>query len=140
MGCVRRIVSNRTMLVGDAACQVKSVSGGGLHPGLTAAALLAETASKVLDDDLSERKLGAYAMDCGNAFSSELDKGWWLRCMFVRMTDDDLNAAGRFVSREDVRGVLDGIDIDHPSLVVGRLLGHPIAFLSAMPLILRCIF
>lgn len=140
VGGRRRTVADRLMLVGDAACQVKPVSGGGLFPGLTAAQLLAEKASDALgSDDLSERNLSSYATDCDKAFGSELRNGYRLRRMFVRMGDDDLNAAGRFASRDDVRPLLDGIDIDHPSRVVGGLARHPRAMLAAVPVLLRCL-
>lgn len=135
-----RIVSDRTMLVCDTVCQVKSVSGDGLYLRLTAAALLAETISIALNDyNLLDHRLGAYAKNLYNAFCL-VDRGWRFKCMLVRMTDDNLNAAGRFISREGVRGVLDGIDIDHPSMMIRGLLGYPAAFLSAIPLMLRCIF
>ena len=134
------IVGDRTLLVGDAASQVKPVSGGGLYPGLTAAGILADVAGRALeDDDLSARRLSEYRRRCDDAFGSELRRGYSLRRMFVRMSDDDLVAAGRFASRDDVRSVLDDIDIDHPSAVVRGLLRHPSAVLSAIPLALRCL-
>ena len=135
-----RIVGDRTMLVGDAASQVKPVSGGGLYPGLTAAGVLADVAGRALSDgDLSAGRLFEYERRCDRDFGSELRRGYMLRRMFVRMSDEDLTAAGRFASRDDVRSVLDDIDIDHPSAVVRGLLAHPSAALSAVPLVLRCL-
>ena len=133
-------VADRTALVGDAACQVKPVSGGGLYPGLTAAGILAETLlTSVRDGDFTKDTLVKYENDCDKAFGSELRAGRRLRRMFTRMSDEDLNAAGRYASRDDVRSILDGIDIDHPSRVVRELVRHPAAMLSAIPLIMRCI-
>ena len=80
-----------------------------------------------------------YENDCDKAFGSELRAGRRLRRMFTRMSDEGLNAAGRYASRDDVRSILDGIDIDHPSRVVRGLVRHPAAMLSAIPLIMRCI-
>ena len=135
-----RIVGDRTMLVGDAASQVKPVSGGGLYPGLTAAGILADVAGRALSDgDLAAGRLSEYERRCDRDFGSELRRGYTLRRMFVRMSDEDLTAAGRFASRDDVRSVLDDIDIDHPSAVVRGLLAHPSAALSAVPLVLRCL-
>ena len=135
-----RIVGDRTMLVGDAASQVKPVSGGGLYPGLTAAGILADVAGRALSDgDLSAGRLSEYERRCDRDFGSELRRGYTLRRMFVRMSDEDLTAAGRFAARDDVRSVLDDIDIDHPSAVVRELLAHPSAALSAVPLVLRCL-
>lgn len=135
-----RNVGDRTMLVGDAASQVKPVSGGGLYPGLTAAGILADVAGRALSDgDLAAGRLSEYERRCDRDFGSELRRGYTLRRMFVRMSDEDLTAAGRFASRDDVRSVLDDIDIDHPSAVVRGLLAHPSAALSAVPLVLRCL-
>lgn len=135
-----RNVGDRTMLVGDAASQVKPVSGGGLYPGLTAAGILADVAGRALSDgDLSAGRLSEYERRCDRDFGSELRRGYTLRRMFVRMSDEDLTAAGRFASRDDIRSVLDDIDIDHPSAVVRGLLAHPSAALSAVPLVLRCL-
>lgn len=134
------IVADRTALVGDAACQVKPVSGGGLYPGLTAAGILADVLSNSLsNDNLSRKSLAVYQSRCEDAFGSELRRGMRLRRMFVRMSDSDLNAAGRFASRDDVRPALDAIDIDRPSGVVGEALRHPGAMLAAIPLMMRCI-
>ena len=58
---------------------------------------------------MTKKRLSAYANDCDKAFGSELRKGWRMRRMFVRMSDEDLNAAGRYASREDVRAALDGM-------------------------------
>lgn len=141
LGGRRTIVGDRCMLVGDAACQVKPVSGGGLYPGLTAAGLLAEVAGRALDsDDLSDRSLSRYPRMCDKAFGKELDRGYRLRRMFVRMDDSDLNAAGAYASRDDVRPSLDCLDIDRPSAVVGALFRRPKAALAAIPLLLRCVF
>ena len=140
LGAVPRPVSDRMMLVGDAAAQVKPVSGGGLYPGLTAAGMLAETALPALAaDTLDSRALAPYARGCDRVFGRELRNGMRLRRMLVRMSDDDLVAAGRYASRDDVRRVLDGIDIDRPSEVVRGLLAHPRAAIAAVPLLWRCL-
>ncbi len=141
VGGVRTICADRVALVGDSACQVKPVSGGGLYPGLTAAAILSDVIRGLSsDDDFSAKKLKEYQSKCDRAFGRELRNGYRLRRMFLRMGDDDLNAAGRYASREDVRSVLDQIDLDHPSRVVREVLGHPSAAVAAVPLVLRCIF
>ena len=141
LGGIGRTVSDRCMLVGDAACQVKPVSGGGLYPGLTAAGILADVVDAALrEDDLSERRLSRYAKGCDHAFGKELSRGYMLRRMLLRMDDGDLDAAGAYASREDVRSILDGIEIDRPSDVIGSLVRHPRAALAALPILMRCIF
>lgn len=140
LACDGHIVSDRVMLVGDAACQVKPVSGGGLYPGLIAAGKLADTASNALEDDRADKRtLRVYESECDKSFGDELRRGYRLRRMFTRMSDEDLDSAGRFASRDDVRSVLDGIDIDHPSGVIRDLLRHPSAVIAAIPLVMRCL-
>ncbi len=136
-----KMAGERCMIVGDAAAQVKPVSGGGLYPGLTAAGMLAEVAGSALDsDDLSAKSLGRYQNMFMKELGPELRKGYRLRRMLLRMDDDDLNAAGRYASREDVRSVLDGLEIDRPSAAVGKMMRHPGALLAGVPLMMRCIF
>lgn len=133
------VTGDRCALVGDAAVQVKPVSGGGLYPGLTAAGILADNVGAALDgNDLSAKALSGYVRGCDRAFGKELRRGYALRRMLLRMDDGDLNRAGRYARREDVRTILDGLDIDRPSDVVRRMLRHPSAAISALPL-LRCI-
>ncbi len=133
------IVGDRCALVGDAAVQVKPVSGGGLFPGLTAAGILADTVREAMaEGDLSGKRLRGYSRGCCRAFGKELKRGYALRKMLLRMDDSDLNRAGRYARREDVRSILDGLDIDHPSEVTRQLIRHPVAAISALPL-LRCI-
>jgi geranylgeranyl reductase family protein len=58
LGPMKRIYASNAMLVGDAACQTKPISGGGIYPGLTGAEICGRIAVEALsEDDLSENKL-----------------------------------------------------------------------------------
>lgn len=141
IGVRPHIAGNRCMLVGDAAGQVKPVSAGGLYPGLSAAGILADTLSGALScGDLSDRMLSRYPKAFDDMLGSELGRGRRLRSMLLRMDDGDLNAAGAYASRDDVRSVLDDLEIDRPSAVVGRIMRRPRAMLAAIPLAMRCLF
>ncbi len=135
-----KMAGDRCMILGDAAAQVKPVSGGGLYPGLSAAGMLAEVAGDALEsDDLSAKSLMRYQKMFDQRFGKELRRGYRLRKMLLRMDDADLDAAGRYASREDVRSVLDDLEIDRPSAVVGQMMRHPGAALAAFPLAMRCL-
>lgn len=141
LGGCRSISSDRCMLVGDAACQVKPVSAGGLYPGLTAARFLSEVLSDSLTkDDLSSVSLKRYDKLCTRAFRREFTTGTILRRMLLRMSDDDLNAAGKYANRESVRSVLDNISLDAPSAVMGKVMRNPANVITAIPLLMRCLF
>lgn len=136
-----RMYGERCMIVGDAAAQVKPVSGGGLFPGLSAAGMLSDVASGALEDnELSAHRLSEYQKMFQHAFGRELKRGYSLRRMLLRMDDGDLDAAGAFASRDDVRSLLDDIEIDRPSEVFAGMLRRPRAAMAAIPLALRCLF
>ncbi len=137
----RRITyGDRCMLIGDAAGQVKPVSGGGLHPMLQAAPILSDVLSSALErDDLSARSLRPYETRCRETFGKELGRGYAMRRLYVRLKDDELSRAGGFCRREDVNTILNDTDIDHPGAVMKRVLKTPSALPSAMSVFLRCI-
>lgn len=134
------ISADRTMLIGDAASQVKPVSGGGILPSMVAAPILADVAHSALaSDDLSARRLSEYDRRWDDAMGRDLSKAYRLRRALLRMDDRDLDRAGRYASRDDVRAVLDGIDLDTPADVMKALLRHPGMAASGAWTLLRCL-
>ena len=134
------VSGDRCMLIGDAAGQVKPVSGGGLYPAFKAAPILADTLGRALDSDMLDGKsLSSYGKACSDEFGRELRNGYRLRRMFVKLDDGKLDRAGEYAARPDVRCELDQLDMDNPSEVVRRILRHPKAALAAVPLALRCL-
>ena len=141
LGGCKHISTDRCMLVGDAACQVKPVSAGGLYPGLTAARILSDILQNALEtNDLSASNLNKYDRVCRNRFRKEFTTGSFLRHMLLRMSDEDLNAAGRYANRESVRSVLDSISLDTPSAIMGKVMRNPANVITAIPLLMRCLF
>ena len=138
LGFRGRSYGDACALVGDAAAQVKPVSGGGVHPGLRSAAILADYLSLALNEgDLSAVNLSGYESRWKAEVGADLEKGYKLRRRFVKMSDGDLSLAGRFARRDDVRSVLNDIDIDHPDLVVRRILKSPRMSMHALALLGR---
>lgn len=140
LGGQRTTYSDRCLLVGDAACQVKPVSAGGLYPGLVSAEVLASTLGSALDDDdLSRSRLSRYEVGWKAVLGKELNNGYRLRRMMLRMDDDDMNRAGAYARRDNVRAVLDNISLDSPSDVVFGILKHPLDVLALVPVMIRCL-
>lgn len=120
---------------------VKPVSGGGLYPTFKTMPILVDVLSNALDsDDLFARCMSDYERRWRELIGKELSRGYSLRKMFKKMDDGDLIRAGQYASREDVGSALNDIDLDHPSDVVRAVMKRPRAMLSAIPLVLRCIF
>ena len=140
VGRRRTMSSDRIMLVGDAASQIKPISGGGIYPSMIAAPLLAEVASSAIaENDLSAKRLGEYDRRFEAVVGRELRSGARIRRWFVRMDDDDLNRAGGYSARPDVRTVLDTMEIDNPITVIPKLLCHPLVGIRGMYTLLRCL-
>ncbi len=140
VGRRRTMSSDRIMLVGDAASQIKPISGGGIYPSMMAAPLLAEVASSAIaENDLSAKRLGEYDRRFEAVVGRELRSGARIRRWFVRMDDDDLNRAGGYSARQDVRTVLDTMEIDNPVTVIPKLLRHPSVGIRGMYTLLRCL-
>jgi geranylgeranyl reductase family protein len=133
-----RSYGERTLLIGDAAGQVKPVSGGGLYPICKAAPILARTASEGLrENDLSERRLSRYEKSWKKEIGKELSRGYRIRKIFTKMSDEELDKVYRTIDRDDIRSVLDGIDIDDPGGVALPMLRRPQVGLRLLPFILR---
>lgn len=139
MGPVGPMSSDRVMLIGDAASQVKPVSAGGIYPSMASAPILADVARAALEaDDLSAGRLREYDRRWSSEVGPEIARGARLRRAYERLDDGDLNVAGRYAAREDVRDSLNRVDIDAPSGVIRDLLRKPRAGLAGLWTLLRC--
>jgi len=131
----------RIMLVGDAAGQVKPISGGGLYPGLTAARIAGRVATEALDcGDLSEKMLRRYDREWKAELGTGLDRGHRVRKAFLRMDDKDLDRAGRSLDTEEARMVLSRGDIDHPTEIARDLLKAAPGLMRFAPQLLASMF
>ncbi|MDD3233449.1 MAG: NAD(P)/FAD-dependent oxidoreductase [Candidatus Methanomethylophilus sp.] len=116
MGGRRITHGERTLLIGDAAGQVKPVSGGGLYPIFTAAPLLCRTIDRAYEmSDFSTTVLSLYDRAWKQALGKEFDRGWQLRKLFRRLDDRGLNRAGAMMDTPEIREILDTVDLDRPS-------------------------
>ncbi|NYT14806.1 MAG: NAD(P)/FAD-dependent oxidoreductase [Methanomassiliicoccales archaeon] len=123
LGTVPRSYTDRVMLVGDAAAQAKPLSGGGLYTGMVAADYAASTAIESLDeDDLSKKSLSRYEIGWKGALGRELERGYRLRKVFLRMNDKKLDEVGKILKKPEVEELLSSGDIDQPSLLAPKVL------------------
>lgn len=140
VGGVRRTYSDRLMLIGDAACQVKPISGGGLFPIFKCAAHLAFTADRALkEDDLSEKNLSQYQRLWKQDIGSSLSKGYRIRKAYVKMSDEKLDYMCDVLDRPDVKKILSDIDLDDPVALMPKIMSKPTVMLRLMPMLLRSI-
>jgi len=117
MGIVEKTYSERVMIVGDAAAQVKATSGGGIYPGLVCAGHCAKTALEALKkNDFSERFLARYQKRWTSDIGKELKKDWLLFKLFQSVDDDRIEEAFELLNNPKILRLIEKSgDIDYPS-------------------------
>lgn len=122
IGAGKTAVGDRILLVGDAACHAKPLSGGGVYTGVRGAELCAQAASKCLrTGDLDA--LTEYDALWRDAFGKELARAFRIRKVFVNLTDKKIDSALRMFDDPEVRGLLQSEgDIDYPASLASSVL------------------
>ncbi|HBC92896.1 MAG TPA: NAD(P)/FAD-dependent oxidoreductase [Pelotomaculum sp.] len=124
IGLLPRMYGERTLLVGDAACQTKPISGGGLYLGLLGAALCAKVATKALSKgNLSPEFLSEYQWLWEREVADEIQIALRHRNIFLTMSDKEMDQLIRFFSHPLWQSVISRYgDIDYPSRLAGKLI------------------
>lgn len=118
----RRLCFNSVLLVGDAAGQVKPLTGGGIYMGLSCARLAVEAVARALEDEDKNRLLD-YERAVDNKFGTEFEFGVRAQKAFEQMTDDDLNILLGMLERADVRKtLLDNFRFDNHGKMIQALI------------------
>lgn len=126
LGGRRTTYADNLMLIGDAAGQVKPISGGGLYPAFKSAYALKETVDEAFSkNDVSANVLKGYERRWKEAVGKELKDGYRLRKIFRKMDDRDLDDVSNVLLKDGVSNILDGLAIDNPSAVAPKLMRNP---------------
>jgi len=123
VGRLARIYGERAMLVGDAACQTKPISGGGLYLGLLGAELCAGVAVKALSKgDVSAKCLSEYQSLWEKEMAGEIRAALSYRSVFLTMSDKEMDRLVRFFNHPLWQHIISKYgDIDYPSWLGSRL-------------------
>ncbi len=125
---LKRTYRDRVVVVGDAAGQVKPITGGGIYYSLMAGELAASVLGDALaQDDLSAARLSQYQDRWQALLSSELDVGYSARRLYELLSDQQISFLLRQVGANGFRTQLaeGSISFDWHGRVISRLLGHP---------------
>ena len=135
IGHVPRTHGHRVLLVGDAAGQVKPLSGGGIFTGMRCAEIAADVADRALRaDDLSARALSEYDRRWWGELGEEFERALQLRRIFVRLSDAEYDLLIETLRESDLLGTIVAFgDIDFPTHVVRRLLAQSPSLLRLLP-------
>ena len=118
-------VGERALLIGDAASQVKPVSGGGLSPIVAIAPILCDTVREAYDNNLfTKAVLGQYDVRWKREMKSVFEDGFKMRKRFCSLSDDNMNRVGEIFDTPVIREHLGNIDIDDPRVIANDILAE----------------
>jgi digeranylgeranylglycerophospholipid reductase len=142
IGFPQKTSAQNIMVVGDAACQVKATSGGGVFTGLLCSTICAETAIKALEkEDFSARMMGTYHRGWMKRIGRELRRDLAIHDAFSRLTDRQLDDLIRLLDRPHIIEMVQQFgDIDFPSKVGWRLVREEPGLLKYAGNALRVLF
>jgi flavin-dependent dehydrogenase len=98
-----RTYTDRILVVGDAAGQVKPTTGGGIYFGLVCAGIAVRTLDESLRaDDLSSRRLAVYQKRWHKILKRELDIDYWAHSFYQGLTDKQAEHIFRVIQRHGI--------------------------------------
>lgn len=123
-GLLRRTAADNVMIVGDAACQAKASTGGGIYTGLVAAKLCADTSLLALEaDDFSEKFLKRYHRNWKKAIGKELKRGLYAHRIYRDLTDKQIEELYDLINKDEILDLIcEKGDMTFPSNIGSHLL------------------
>ena len=125
IGYREKTVTDNVLLVGDAAGQVKPLSGGGIYTSLVCAQYCAETVIEALEKkDYSYQLLKNYENKWHKKFGYEFKRALRLRKIFKNLRDKDIDRIITYLNNEKkLLAMVSKIgDIDYPGKTIFTLL------------------
>jgi len=120
IGPGKSAVSGRIVLVGDAACHAKPLSGGGVYTAVRGGELCAKAASDFLSGRLA---LESYDRLWKDEFGKELSRAFRVRKVFLNLTDKKLDRALRIFGEPKIKKLLEERgDVDYPASLASAVL------------------
>ncbi|MGB9622744.1 MAG: NAD(P)/FAD-dependent oxidoreductase [Candidatus Bathyarchaeia archaeon] len=135
-GPVRKTYDEGLILVGDAAGQTKSTTGGGIILGGLCAIEAGRVAAEAVEaGDASEKFLARYQSAWRKKYGRDFSRMVSVRKLVNNLTDDQLDQIFRVIKDENMEDVLRGVieegDMDLQSKVITSVLTNP-AFLRIL--------
>ncbi len=127
---ITRTYTDRLLVVGDAAGQVKPTTGGGLYYGLLCADIAADTLHQALiNDNLLAKNLAKYQQKWRGRLGRELEIGYYARKFYERLSDKQVDRVFNIIKSHGIDQALlqtEDLAFDWHGKAVMRLIGHQV--------------
>jgi len=126
---LRKTFTDRVLVIGDAAGQVKPTTGGGIFYSLIASEIASGALDQALrEDKLSANRLGEYQKEWKSVLSKELEVGYSARRVFEFLGDSHISSLIHQASKNGFVAELANspdVSFDWHSSMIGKIMGHP---------------
>jgi len=124
LGPLSKTYAEGTLIVGDAAGQVKPTSGGGIYTGAACAKIAGEVAaSAALENDTSADRLAEYDQRWRAKLGRELAIGMKIHDFMGGLDDTEMNELLASMNKPSILETITAYgDMDHPSIVIKKML------------------
>lgn len=135
LGTLRTTVRERVLVVGEAAGQVKTTTGGGVYFGLLAAETAVEVLGQALArDDLTREFLAAYEVRWRELLGREIEYGLRLRRLAARLDDGTLAFFLNLANRDGIKGLVGRLaHFDWHASLIAAILEGPLRRAGELP-------
>jgi geranylgeranyl reductase family protein len=121
---IQRSYGERLVIVGEAAGQIKTTTGGGIYFGLLCSEIAVKTISSAFaGKDFSECMFRNYETEWRKAIDPELKAGKRLRNFFERLNDSQINFLINLAKTDGILPVIKGSDFDWHREIISYLMG-----------------
>jgi len=122
LGALRETSAHGVLIAGDAAGQVKPMTGGGIYPGAICAKIAGKVAAR---GDPRRKSLAEYDRMWQKRVGKELSRGMQIHDTIGKFSDQRLDELIHLLSDEKIMNVVREYgDMDHPSILFGKIASH----------------
>ena len=127
LGIIKNTYTDRILVVGDAAGQVKPTTGGGIYFGLLCADLAAKTIIDAFKaGDFSKKFLRRYEINWKKRIEFDLTMGLYLRKLIADFSDEQIEKLIRFSVQEKTQRLIEKYgDFNHHGRLIKELIKMP---------------
>lgn len=125
LGRIPKSYAERLVVVGEAAGQVKTTTGGGIYFGLLCSEIAVKTIIKAFESgNYSEKAFKEYEITWRSKLEPELKAGLMLRNLFSRLSDPQIDLLIYLAKRNGILPIIKKTDFDWHKDLIASLFSH----------------